>query len=62
MWYPVKACHIWHNFSIESDTLSRTVFELIAIQVLSGGRPPFLGGKVELWVGRDAPKKPAVLA
>ena len=47
VWHPVKAHHNGHNLSIQTETLSLSVYEPIAIQFCSGDSPPNRGG-VEL--------------
>ena len=47
MCVPVKAGHIRRNMSDETATLSRTVYEPIAIEILHGD-PPQFGEEVEL--------------
>ena len=46
VWYQVKAHHNAHNLSIETETLSLSVYEPIALQILRGGgdRPRIWGG------------------
>jgi len=47
--YCLKVSHIRHNLSAEADTLSRSVYESIAMQVLRGSpSPSFEGEGVEL--------------
>jgi hypothetical protein len=43
--YGTPACHVGHIFSVDSNTLSRSVYEPIVIQVLRGGSSLILGGK-----------------
>ena len=45
VWYPVKAHHNAHNLSIETETLSLSVYEPIALQILLGGTVPEFGGE-----------------
>ena len=47
-WYLVKAHHGGHNLSIETETLSLSVYEPIAIQILFRGTVPQFVGGVEL--------------
>ena len=42
VWYPVKLLHIMYNLYGETEKLSRSVYELIAIQILLGGASPNL--------------------
>ena len=44
VWYPVKAHHNGHNLSIITETLSLSVYEPIAIQILLMGTVPQFGG------------------
>ena len=48
VWYPVKAHHNGHNLSITTETLSLSVYEPIAIQILLGGPSPNFGDRLEL--------------
>jgi hypothetical protein len=41
--YPAKACHIKHNLSVETDMLSCSVYEPIAIHILCEKPSPHLG-------------------
>ena len=40
VWYYVKLLHIRYNLFTETDTLSLSVYESIAIQILHGGGGP----------------------
>ena len=42
VWYPVNAHHNTHNLSSETETLSLSVYEPIALQILLGGPSPNL--------------------
>ena len=44
MWYPVKACHMRDNLSVENDMLSRSVFELYTLYKFNKGIVPHFGG------------------
>ena len=48
VWYPVNAHHNTHNLSSENKTLSLSVYEPIALQILLGGPSQNLGEGVEL--------------
>ena len=41
--YPLKVLHIRHNLFAETEMLSISVYEPIAIQILLGGPSPNLG-------------------
>ena len=43
VWYPVKVHHNGHDLSTETETLSLSVYEPIAMQILLGGSPPIFG-------------------
>ena len=55
VWYPVKAHHNAHNLSIETETLSLSVNESIALQILLRGTVPDSVEGVELGVGCGTP-------
>ena len=40
VYYPMKLLHISYNLFAGTEMQSLTVYELIAIQILLGGRPP----------------------
>ena len=61
VWYPVNAHHKTHNLSSENETLSLSVYEPIALQILRGGTVPQFGGGVELGGGCCTPLKSSVL-
>ena len=44
VWYPAKLLHIWYNLFAGTDTLSLSVYEVIAIHILVGGTVPQFGG------------------
>ena len=44
VWYHVKAHYNAHNLSIETETLSLSIYEPIALQVLLGETVPEFGG------------------
>ena len=48
MWHPVKVLHIRYNLFAGTETLSLSVYEPIAIQILFEGTVPTLGEGVEL--------------
>ena len=49
VWYPVKLLHNRYNLFAGTETLSLSVYAVIAIQILVGGdRPPNLGEGVKL--------------
>jgi hypothetical protein len=61
VWCEVKAGYIRHNVSAGNDTLSLSVYEPIATQILLGGRedsPKFRGGvELGVWMWHRYPVK-----
>ena len=55
VWYPVKLLHIRYNLFAETEMLSLSVYEPIAIQILLEGTVPQFWGGVELGVGCGTP-------
>jgi hypothetical protein len=45
VWYPVKAHHYAQNLSIDTETLSLSVYEPIASQIVAWGTVPEFGGE-----------------
>ena len=48
VWYPKKVIRIRHNLFAGTETLSLSVYEPIAIQILHGGPSPIWKERVEL--------------
>ena len=45
VWYPVKLLHKMYNLFAGTETLSLSVYEVIAIHILVGGTVPQFWGK-----------------